>query len=141
MKSLKPILAFLSALAFCACGGKTPEPDPVKLAASPSELTFGPEGGTQQVSVTSGVQPAVTCQNDWVTVKPGSVSGNTYQYSVTAAAYNGLLDRSATVRVQSDKQSVLISVLQTHPVIALAVDKTRWRWTRLPFPSTARAGK
>ena len=124
MKSLKPILAFLSALAFCACGGKTPEPDPVKLAASPSELTFGPEGGTQQVSVTSGVQPAVTCQNDWVTVKPGSVSGNTYQYSVTAAAYNGLLDRSATVRVQSDKQSVLISVLQTHPVIALAVDKT-----------------
>ena len=124
MKSLKPILAFLSALAVCACGGKTPEPDPVKLAASPTELTFGPEGGTQQVSVTSGVQPAVTCQNDWVTVKPGSVSGNTYQYSVTAAAYNGLLDRSATVRVQSDKQSVLISVLQTHPVIALAVDKT-----------------
>ena len=48
MKSLKPILAFLSALAFCACGGKTPEPDPVKLAASPSELTFGPEGGTRQ---------------------------------------------------------------------------------------------
>ena len=124
MKSLKPILAFLSALAVCACGGKTPEPDPVKLAASPTELTFGPEGGTQQVSVTSGVQPAVTCQNDWVTVKQGSVSGNTYQYSVTAAAYNGLLDRSATVRVQSDKQSVLISVLQNHPVIALSVDKT-----------------
>ena len=124
MKSLKPILAFLSALAFFACGGKTPEPDPVKLAASPSELTFGPEGGTQQVSVTSGIQPTVTSQNDWVTVKPGSVSGNTYQYSVTAAAYNGLLDRSATVRVQSDKQSVLISVLQTHPVIPLSVDRT-----------------
>ena len=124
MKNLKPILTFLSALAFCACGGKTPEPDPVKLAASPTELTFGPEGGTQQVFVTSGIQPTVTSQNDWVAVKPGSVSGNTYQYSVTAAAYNGLLDRSATVRVQSDKQSVLISVLQTHPVIALSVDKT-----------------
>lgn len=124
MKSLKSILAFLFALAFCACGGKTPEPDPVKLAASPSELTFGPEGGAQQVSVTSGIQPTVTSQNDWVTVTPGSVSGNTYQYSISAAAYNGLLDRSATVRVQSDKQSVLISVLQTHPVIPLSVDRT-----------------
>jgi len=124
MLRLKPILAFLSALTLCACGGNVPEPDPVKLAANPAELTFGPEGGTKQVAVTSGVQPTVTCQNDWVTVKAGAVSGNTYQYSVTAGAYNGLLDRSATVRVQADKQSVLVSVLQTHPVIALAVDRT-----------------
>ena len=40
MKTWKYILAALAALGVVACGGNTPEPDPVKLTATPNFLLF-----------------------------------------------------------------------------------------------------
>ena len=63
MRLWKILLSALPVL-LVACGGKEPAPDPVKLAANPAELEFGPEGGTQTLTITSGIQPAVSCTGD-----------------------------------------------------------------------------
>ena len=60
MKSWKFFLAALAALTLVACGGKTPEPDPVRLSATPKSLAFAVEGGTQEVSITTEVKPTVS---------------------------------------------------------------------------------
>ena len=113
-----------------ACGGKEPTPDPVKLAANPTELTFGPEGGTQTLTITSGIQPAVSSLGDWITITAGTPSGNNYPYSVKVSAYNGTLDRSSSLRVIGDKQSLMITVLQRHPEVELTVSKTALSFSR-----------
>ena len=123
MRLWKILLSALPVL-FVACGGKTPEPDPVRLAASPAELEFGPEGGTQTLTITSGIQPAVSSLGDWVTITPGAPSGNNYPFSVKASAYNGTLDHSTSIRVIGDKQSLMITVLQRHPEVELTVSKS-----------------
>ena len=123
MKLWKILLSALPVL-FAACGGKEPEPDPVKLVANPSELAFGQEGGTQTLTVTSGIQPAISSLADWIVITPGTPSGNQYPYSIKAPAYNGTLDRSTSIRIIGDKQSLMIPVLQRHPEVELTVSKT-----------------
>ena len=123
MKLWKLILGALPVL-FFACGGNQPEPDPVKLVANPSELAFGQEGGTQTLTVTSGIQPAISSLADWIVITPGTPSGNQYPYSIKAPAYNGTLDRSTSIRIIGDKQSLMIPVLQRHPEVELTVSKT-----------------
>ena len=129
MRLWKILLSALPVL-LVACGGKTPEPDPVRLAASPAELEFGPEGGTQTLTITSGIQPAVSSLGDWVTITPGTPSGNNYPFSVKASAYNGTLDHSTCIRVIGDKQSLMITVLQRHPEVELAVSKSTLSFDR-----------
>ena len=63
MRLLRILLSALPVL-IVACGGKEPAPDPVILAANPAELEFGPEGGTQTLTITSGIQPAVSSLGD-----------------------------------------------------------------------------
>lgn len=123
MKRWNLILGALPVL-FFACGGNQPEPDPVKLAANPAELEFGPEGGTQTLTITSGIQPAVSSLDGWVVINPGTPSGNNYPYSVQVSAYNGTLDHATKIRVIGDKQSLMIPVLQRHPEVELNVSKT-----------------
>ena len=123
MRFWKILLSALPVL-LVACGGKEPAPDPVKLAANPAELEFGPEGGMQTLTITSGIQPAVSCTGDWVTITPGTPSGNNYPFSVKASAYNGTLDHSTSIRVIGDKQSLMITVLQRHPEVELTVSKS-----------------
>ena len=123
MRLWKILLSALPVL-IVACGGKEPAPDPVKLSANPAQLEFGPEGGTQTLTITSGIQPAVSSIGDWVTITPGTPSGNNYPFSVKASAYNGTLDHSTNIRVIGDKQSLMITVLQRHPEVELTVSKT-----------------
>ena len=123
MRLWKILLSALPVL-FVACGGKEPAPDPVKLAANPAELEFGPEGGMQTLTITSGIQPAVSSLGDWVTITPGTPSGNNYPFSIKVAAYNGTLDHSTSIRVIGDKQSLMITVLQRHPEVELTVSKS-----------------
>ena len=113
MKFWKIILSAVPALCL-ACGGSQPEPDPdpVKLAANPAELQFGPEGGAQTVTITSGIQPSVSSIDDWAVVKPGSGSAPTWQYSITVPEYDGAQDRSTNLRVIGDRQSLMIPVKQ-----------------------------
>lgn len=125
-KTLLSILPFL----FFSCEGNEPESDSVKLAASPVELVFGPEGGVQTVTLTSGIQPAVSSVGDWVTITPGTPSGNNYPYSIKAPVYNGTLDRSTNLRVIGNKQSLMVPVLQRHPEVELTVSKTSLSFSR-----------
>ena len=124
MKNWKFVPAVLAALILSACIEKAPAPDPVKLTSSPVELIFDAKGGSQTLTITSGIQPAVSSLGDWAVVSQGSVSGNSYQYSVKVPEYNGTLDRSTSIRVIGDKQSLMVNVLQRHPEVELAVGKT-----------------
>ena len=121
----------LSALPFLlvTCG-KTPEPDPVKLVANPAELEFGPEGGTQTITITSGIQPSVNTLADWAAITSGTGSGTSWPYTVKVQAYNGTLDRSTSLRVIGDKQSLMIPILQHHPEVELTVSKTSLSFSR-----------
>ena len=122
--------AVLTALILSACGGNEPTPDPVKLSSSPVELVFDAKGGSQTLTITSGIQPSVSSLAEWVVVSPGSVSGNSYQYSVKVSEYNGTLDHSTSIRVIGDKQSLMINVLQHYPEVELTVDKTSVSFSR-----------
>ena len=121
----------LSALPFLlvTCG-KTPEPDPVKLVANPAELEFGPEGGTQTITITSGIQPSVNTLADWAAITSGTGSGTSWPYTVKVQAYNGTLDRSTSLRVIGDKQSLMIPILQHHPEVEMTVSKTSLSFSR-----------
>ncbi len=121
----------LSALPFLlvTCG-KTPEPDPVKLVANPAELEFGPEGGTQTITITSGIQPSVNTLADWAAITSGTGSGTSWPYTVKVPAYNGTLDRSTSLRVIGDKQSLMIPILQHHPEVEMTVSKASLSFSR-----------
>ena len=121
----------LSALPFLlvTCG-KTPEPDPVKLVANPAELEFGPEGGTQTITITSGIQPSVNTLADWAAITSGTGSGTSWPYTVKVQAYNGTLDRSTSLRVIGDKQSLMIPILQHHPEVEMTVSKASLSFSR-----------
>ena len=122
MKIWSILLSALPIL-FVACGGNQPEPDPVKLVANPAELEFGPEGGTQTITITSGIQPSVNTLGDWAAITSGTGSGTSWPYTVKVQAYNGTLDRSTSLRVIGDKQSLMIPILQHHPEVELTASK------------------
>ena len=104
--------------------GETVEPEPVKLTAQPSSLTFDAQGGTLDLTLTSGIKPTVTCSDAWIKLTEGSFANNSLKISVTAQAYTGTDDRSTSLRVIGEKQSLMIPVTQKIPQVQLAVDKT-----------------
>ena len=116
-------LTAITALTLTAC--PTPiEPDPVTLSASPASLSFEAAGGTQELTLTSGVQPTVSCSDSWVTLSLGSYSANMQRVSVSVASYTGTTPRSSSIRVIGDKQSLMVPVQQNIPKVQLSVDKT-----------------
>lgn len=110
-------------LAAVSCG-ETVEPEPVKLTAQPTSLTFDAQGGTLDLTLTSGIKPTVTCSEGWIKLTEGAYANNTLKLSVTAQANTGTNDRSTSLRVIGDKQSLMIQVTQKIPQVQLAVDKT-----------------
>ena len=125
MNYWKLLYAALAALFLTACGGKEEEPStPVTLTANPSELVFESKGGTVDLSLTSGIQPNVSCSESWISITPGAASGNSYKYSVTAKEHTGTEARTTSIRVIGDKQSLMIPVTQNVPKVSLSVDKT-----------------
>ena len=128
MKTWKYILAALAALSLAACGGKEPEPDPVRLSATPNSLVFTAEGGTREVTITTDIKPQVSAVDSWVTLQEGSLSNNTFKLTVTVHAYDGTEERTTSIRVIGNKMSLMIPVTQQTPPIRLAVDQDK-----LPF--------
>lgn len=110
-------------LAAVSCG-ETVEPEPVKLTAQPASLTFDAQGGTLDLTLTSGIKPTVTCSESWIKLTEGAFTNNSLKVSVTAQAYTGTDDRSTSLRVIGDKQSLMIPVTQKIPQVQLTVDKT-----------------
>ena len=136
MKSiLHIVLAYFAVLMLTACPSPV-EPDPVTLTSNPSSLTFDANGGTKELTLTSGIQPSVSCSDSWVTLSLGSYSNNTMRVSVTVAAYTGTTPRATSIRVIGDKQSLMISVQQNIPQIQLSVDKTSLSFDRFGGEAT-----
>ena len=136
MRNWKYIFAALAALSFVACGGNTPEPDPVRLSATPTALVFEAAGGTQEVSITTDIKPEVSAVDSWITLKEGSLSNNTFKVSVTAQAYNGTEGRKTSIRVIGNKMSLMIPVTQSTPPIKLAVDQSKLSFDRFGGEAT-----
>ena len=136
MKSWKFFLAALAALTLVACGGKTPEPDPVRLSATPNSLTFEAAGGTQEVSITTDIKPDVSAVDSWISLKEGSLSNNTFKLTVTAQAYDGTVERKTSIRIIGNKMSLMIPVTQQTPPIKLAVDQSKLSFDRFGGEAT-----
>jgi len=123
----KDILTALTVvLCLTACGEKNnaEETTSVKLVSSPTELVFSSDGGTQQLTITSGIKPTVSCSDAWITLNEESYASNTLSLKVTAAEHTGTAARSTSIRVIGDKQSLMISVTQKVAEVKLTADKT-----------------
>ena len=127
MKIQRILLTFLTILASTAlvysCEEK-PEPEPVKLVATPAELTFDANGGTIDLSITSGIKPTVSCSDSWISLQEGSYASNGLKVSVKATANTGTTQRTTSIRVIGDKQSLMIPVSQDIARVKLTVNPT-----------------
>ncbi|MBP5390411.1 MAG: cellulase family glycosylhydrolase [Bacteroidales bacterium] len=125
MKIGKFLMAAVAACSLAACGEDTTEPQPqVKLEAHPAELVFDAKGGSQELTLTSGIPPQVSCSDAWITLKEGNFASNTLKVTVTAASYEGTSPRSTSIRVIGEQQSLMIPVTQNVAQVKLSVDKT-----------------
>ena len=95
-----PFLLCLILLA-SACGDPI-EPEPVKLVAQPASLTFEAQGGTLDLTLTSGIKPTVSCPDSWIRLTEGSYANNSFKLTVTAQPYSGTDERSTNLRVIGD---------------------------------------
>ncbi len=127
MKIQRTLLTFLTILASTAlvysCEEK-PLPEPVKLAAVPAELVFDANGGTIDLSITSGIKPTVSCSDSWISLQEGSYASNGLKVSVKATANTGTTQRTTSIRVIGDKQSLMIPVSQDIARVKLTVNPT-----------------
>ena len=129
MNIWKVSLAFLAALLLASCGDPI-EPEPVKLVASPAQLSFDATGGTQDIVLTSGIKPTISCSDNWISLSEGAYASNTLTLKVTAQPNTGTTARSSSIRVIGDKQSLMIPVNQGIPQVKLAVSKDKFSFDR-----------
>ncbi|MBQ5434827.1 MAG: cellulase family glycosylhydrolase [Bacteroidales bacterium] len=125
MKYLKIFLALLAALTLTLACGEEPEPEPIKLSASPAELNFAAEGGTIELAINSGIKPTVSCSDSWISLHEVKYEFNQLLVvKVTATANTGTTVRSSSIRVIGDKQSLMIPVSQDIARVKLTVNPT-----------------
>ena len=126
MKKFNFLLPLLFTFLLVTCGNNEAEDtaDTVKLAANPSELVFDYQGGTLEMVLTSGTRPAVSCSDSWVSLSPGTYSSNLMRVSVSATENTGVTERSTSIRVIGNKQSLMIPVSQGVAPMDMSVDKS-----------------
>ena len=124
MKLIHFLLAAFAALTVSACGDPETDPVPVTLVSNPAELVFDAKGGTKDLTITSGIKPTVSTDASWLSLSEGAFASNTLKISVTAKENTGTDNRSGSIRVIGEKQSLMIAVTQQVPQVALTVDKT-----------------
>jgi len=129
-------LLLLTAFLTLSCQEPEPEPTPVTLSANPSSLTFEAQGGSQTLTITTGIKPTVSCSDAWISLKEGDFSANTLKLTVTAAENTGTTTRSTSIRVIGDKQSLMVAVSQGIPQVKLSVDKTSVAFDRFGGENT-----
>ena len=118
----KIVLAALAAFLTFACGKEDNSgQQTVTLASDPAQLTFESAGGSQELKITSGIKPTVSCTDAWITLTEGSYASNILTVSVKAAEYTGTAPRSGSIRVIGDKQSLMVSVTQNVAQVELKV--------------------
>jgi len=116
---------FVAAVALLIVSCEQPQPEPaqkVTVSASPTSASFGKDGGTTTLSITSnGVWYART-DASWLKVTPTSGSGNG-SVTVTATANTGDA-RTGSVILETADSKVTVSVSQEMFVKADPVTKT-----------------
>lgn len=110
-----PTVLSLAALSLMACdksSGSENKPY-ISTTVDPRTLTFGCEGGSASVTVTSASRPAVSSNVSWCTVTAGEYDSATYKTVLTVQAVKNETDEelSATITVNCGS-SVSVSVTQ-----------------------------
>ena len=118
----------LLALALSACDKKPAEA--IELSAQPSALSFTAEGGTQELVVTCGARPLVTCTSDWISVKHGDYAANTLPVRITAGKNTDSFARTAQLRIIGDKQNLTVNVTQDAREVELFVSADSFPFSR-----------
>ena len=136
MKSCQFAITALLALLTFACGNTNADPDPVRLASNPSELVFEAAGGTQELTITTGIKPTVSCNDSWISLQEGPFSDNTFKLGVTAQAHTGTVERSTSVRVIGDQMIQIIPVTQKIATVKLSVDTDKLSFDRFGGEAT-----
>lgn len=121
-------LALLAAFALFACDKKPAEA--ITLDARPSELSFDAAGGTQELTVTCGARPLVTCTSDWISIKEGTYASNTLPVRITAGPNTDLSTRTATLRIIGDKQNLTVTVTQDPRKVEISVSEDSFTFSR-----------
>ena len=116
-------LSFLLAWLMVACGDPVTT-EPVQLTVVPSQLDFEAAGGTLSLTITSGIQPTISCSDAWISLSEGSYGANTLKLSVTAQENTGTTSRSTAIRVIGDKQSMMVPVNQGIAQVKLSVSQS-----------------
>jgi len=129
------LTAIIAAFLIFACEKPEP-PQPVTLSASPSSLTFEAQGGTQDITLTSGIKPTVSCSDAWISLSEGTYANNSLKISVTAKENTATNSRSTSIRVIGEKQSLMIPVSQGVPQVKLTVDKSSVAFDRFGGETT-----
>ena len=81
------------------------------IEVTPSYFTFGVDGGSKEVTVTTSSEWTVTDAPEWVTVSPASGNGNG-KFTVSAIASTDTLARTAFLKVNAGKETQLVTVNQ-----------------------------
>lgn len=79
---------------------------------SETDMTFFSEGGTAVLSVKAPSVPQLSASESWITIAPKSSSAVTYNYDITAAEYNGVEGRTATINVTVGGETKTVTVTQ-----------------------------
>ncbi len=123
MKAVR-LLICLAALAFTLVSCHEPEPvkEPVTVSVTPSSLSFGVEGGSASLSVSSNGLWYARADASWINLSSTSGSGSA-TLQVTASPNSGDA-RNATITFETSDQTATVSVSQLMFVKADPVQKT-----------------
>lgn len=121
---MKRILSYICAtIALVSCG-PTEEKEPVTLSASQKEIVFDYKGGSQTITITSDIMPTISSNKPWVNLTKGDLVNNSVQLTVQAGENDGTSERSATINVIGNKQSLMIPVTQEVEPVTLELSSS-----------------
>ena len=105
--------------------GPVTDPDGHSLNATPAQLDFAVDGGSETVQVEANVEWSVKSNQTWCIVMPSSGFGNG-SVKVTAGNHSGLESRSATLTVSNGEyklnKEVTVVQLGIEPTIVISSD-------------------
>ncbi|MDR1225535.1 MAG: fibronectin type III domain-containing protein [Prevotellaceae bacterium] len=100
----------LSALAFSSCKEEEKGQQEI-LEVSPTQLSFGSEGGAQTIDVVSSGYWSLYSNGSWCSARPSSGSGNA-SITVTASNNTSTSQRNASIGLSSSSKSATVNVTQ-----------------------------
>ena len=141
--------AALAITALSACGEKGPDYGDPNVKVSPSELSFGAEGGTQNVSLTATVEWTAKSSVSWIEVVPvqGDPAKEVQTVKVTVSA-NTDVERDGTVTFTSSdatlsakltvKQSAYVPEIETSTVKKVSDAQNSYKYQRYRLTGTVK---